>query len=113
MNPCTVTTGFFVLGRCGNPSVTACGQCGRPVCARHAGPSGLCPECANQQGFADDPYQPGWARGYRRRFYQHSSRMYSDAYWYSTFDSYDRGAFDDGFDVVDYGGDGSDGWVDS
>lgn len=118
MNPCAVTTGFFVLGRCGRPSVTVC-RCGRSVCARHVDPQGQCPECAAAQAYAD-PFHPGWARGYRRRYYQQSSGMYNDAVWYSRFDSYDRGQFDagDGVDVGGYDGDGFDGddgndWVDS
>jgi hypothetical protein len=113
VNPCGATTGFFVLGRCGRPSVTAC-RCGRPVCDRHVDAQGLCAECAGAQGYAD-PYHPAWARGYRRQHYLYSSQQYGDPGWYSGFDSYDRGAFDtdDGFD---YGGDtGDDGgdWVDS
>ncbi|GAA4603703.1 hypothetical protein GCM10023195_12330 [Actinoallomurus liliacearum] len=118
MNPCAVTTGFFVLGRCGRPSVTVC-RCGRPVCGHHVDPQGLCPECAATQAY-EDPFHPGWARGYRRHYYQQSSGQYNDPIWYSRFDSYDRGQFDagDGFDTGGYEGDGFDGddgndWVDS
>jgi hypothetical protein len=122
VNPCAVTTGFFLLGRCGRPSVTVC-RCGRPVCAEHVDPQGLCPECATAQAYAD-PFHPGWARGYRRRYYEQSSGQYSDPLWYSHFDSYDRGQFDadDGFDIggdtgddggFDVGGDDGNDWVDS
>ena len=118
MNPCAVTTGFFLLDGCGRPSVTVC-RCGRPVCASHVDPQGLCPECAAAQGYAD-PFDPAWARGYRRRYYEQSSGQYSDPLWYSRFDSYDRGQFDGddgtgtgddgGFDI---GGDDGNDWVDS
>ena len=37
MTPCAVTTGFFVLRRCGRPAVAACPSCGRPICAQHVG----------------------------------------------------------------------------
>jgi hypothetical protein len=118
LNPCAVTTGFFVLGRCGRPSVTACG-CGRPVCAEHVDPQGRCPECAAAQAYAD-PFHPGWARGHRRRYYEQSSGQYGDPIWYSRFDSYDRGQFDDDLDIGGYSGDGFDvggddgeDWVDS
>jgi hypothetical protein len=117
MNPCAATTGFFVLGRCGGPSVTVC-RCGRPVCAEHVDAQGLCPECSGAQGYAD-PYQPGWAQGFRRSYYQSSPSVYSDSGMYNTFDTYDRGGFDQGNDFevggdVD-GGSGDDGndWVDS
>ncbi|MFD0691806.1 hypothetical protein [Actinomadura fibrosa] len=103
VNRCTVTTGFFVLGRCGRAAVAACGQCGRPVCAEHA-TGALCPECALAQGYApQDPHDPAWVRGYRRRHYERSSQTYNDAYWYSSFDEYDRGAFNPG-DEYSYGG---------
>jgi hypothetical protein len=118
MNRCAATTGFFVLGRCGSPSVTVC-RCGRPVCSAHVDAQGLCPECSGAAGYAD-PYRPGWAHGYRRSYYGSSS------YGYNTFDSYDRGGFDqgDGFEAGsgDFGtggdvggGSGDDGndWVDS
>lgn len=112
MNPCAVTTGFFVLGRCGRRSVAAC-RCGRPMCAEHAGPQGLCPECEGAQNYGD-PYHPGWAQGFRRLFYRQSSQRYGDTGWYDGFDTYDRGSFDVGGDV-DYGDGGGDGndWVDS
>ena len=67
MNRCMVTTGFFVLGRCGRNPVATCGSCGRPVCDRHVMPDGLCAECATAHGYGrGDPYHPFWARGYRR-----------------------------------------------
>jgi hypothetical protein len=116
MNPCGATTGFFVLGRCGDPSVTTC-RCGRALCAEHAGAQGLCPECAGVQGYAD-PYRPGWARGFRRSYYQRSSYDYGDPGMFTTYDSYDRGGFDQGdqgddFDIGGDVGDTGDGWTDS
>ncbi|WP_433476887.1 hypothetical protein ACQPZP_07415 [Spirillospora sp. CA-142024] len=117
MTRCTVTTGFFVLGRCGQTAVAACPQCARPVCAVHAGPGGLCPECAMAQGYRPhDPHDPSWTGWYRRHYYQTSSRTYSDTYWYSSFDQYDRGAFNPGDDYSsggDWGPDDDTGFVDS
>ncbi|MFI0483972.1 hypothetical protein [Actinomadura sp. 9N215] len=117
MNRCTVTTGFFVLGRCGQQAVASCPQCARPVCAAHAGPGGLCSECAAAQGYGTpDPHHPSWTGGFRRRYYQSSSRAYNDTYWYSSFDEYDRGAFNPGDDYShggDWDGDDGTGFVDS
>lgn len=114
MNPCGATTGFFVLGRCGHASVTVC-RCERPLCAEHVDAQGLCPECSGVQGYAD-PYRPGWARGFRRSYYQRSSHDYGDAGMYAAYDTYDRGGFDQG-DDFDIGGDSGDdsggGWTDS
>ncbi|TDC83162.1 hypothetical protein [Actinomadura sp. 7K507] len=117
MNRCSVTTGFFVLGRCGQAAVAACPQCGQAVCAEHAGPDGLCPGCRTARGYeTQDPHDPAWTAGYRRRYYRSSSREYNDAAWYSSFDEYDRGAFNPG-DQYSHGGDwGADedmGFVDS
>lgn len=96
---CAVTTGFFVLGRCGRAAAASCPRCGRPVCGDHAGPDGLCPECAAAQGYGtQDPHHPSWAGGYRRHYYRHSSQAYGDTSWYSSFDQYDRGAFNPGDD---------------
>jgi hypothetical protein len=102
--PCMVSTGFFVLGRCGRASAGACARCGRPVCDRHAAAGGLCPECATAEGYGS-PYDAGWVSGYRSRHYHSSSSTYSDPTWYGTFDDYDRGAFDPG-DQGDFGGSG-------
>jgi hypothetical protein len=117
MTRCTVTIGFFVLGRCGQAAVTSCPQCARPVCAEHAYQDGLCPECGAAHGRGTrDPHQPSWTRGYRREYYQRSSQTYSDTYWYSSFDEYDRGAFNPGDDYShggDWGPDDDTGFVDS
>jgi hypothetical protein len=76
---------------------------------------GLCPECSGVQGYAD-PYRPGWARGYRRTYYQRTAYDYGDPVFYDTYDSYDRDGFDQGGDF-DIGGDvgdsGDGGWDDS
>ena len=105
MNRCAMTTGFFVLGRCGQPAVAACPQCGRAVCAGHAGQGGICPGCAAAQGYGtQDPHHPSWTDGYRRLYYRSSSREYHDTSWYASFDEYDRGAFNPG-DQYSYGGD--------
>jgi hypothetical protein len=82
-------------------------------------PQGLCPECSGAQGYAADPYRPGWARGYRRTYYQRSSTDYGDPWLYTSYDTYDRGGFDgfeqgDDFDIGgDVGDDPGDGWTDS
>lgn len=109
MSPCTVTAGFFMLRHCGRPGVDMCRQCGRSLCAEHAGPSGLCPECFSTQSYQRwDPYQPTWTRGYRRQYYDRSARVYNDSTWYSEFDSYDRAAFAPGNDYSS----GGDHWDD-
>jgi hypothetical protein len=115
---CTVTTGFFILGRCGQAAVASCPACGRPVCGAHAGPNGVCPECAAAQGYGtQDPHQPSWAESYRRRYYHDSSQTYADTSWYSSFNEYDRGAFNPGDDYShgggDWGADDDTGFVDS
>lgn len=117
MNRCVVTSGFFVLGRCGRAAVAPCTHCGRPVCPEHRMPTGLCAECAAAAGQApQDPFEEGWVQGYRRGFYSRSSQTYQDPAWYSGFDAYDRGAFDPGQghspEDYDYGSE-DDGFVDS
>ncbi|TDB91641.1 hypothetical protein [Actinomadura sp. 7K534] len=117
MTPCSVTTGFFVLGRCGQAAVVSCPGCGRPVCGAHAAANGLCPECGAAQGYGThDPHHPAWTGGYRRHYYQRSSQLYNDALWYTTFNEYDRGAFNPGDDWShggDWGPDDDTGFVDS
>ncbi|WP_219471701.1 hypothetical protein [Nonomuraea rhizosphaerae] len=101
MTPCMVSTGFFVLGRCGRASVTGCAGCGRPVCDRHVSGDRLCPECATARGYGS-PYDPMWSYGYRRETYYTTSSSYQDPGLYGDFDAYDRGAFDPG-DQGDFG----------
>lgn len=93
VTPCMVTTGFFVLGRCGRPAVAPCGRCGRPFCDRHAAPGGLCPECAAAQGYGS-PYDPLWTVGYRGHHAHSSTPHYAGPGYYTDFDDFDRGAFD-------------------
>ncbi|GAA4604683.1 hypothetical protein BJY16_005102 [Actinoplanes octamycinicus] len=112
MTPCTVTTGFFTLGKCGVMAVAGCPACQRPLCAGHITESGLCPECAaarNQVG------HPAAAAAYRRRMHRHrTAGEYQDAGWYAGFDAYDRSAFDPGAGAQqDYLDDGDDALVDS
>lgn len=117
MTRCTVTTGFFVLGRCGQAAVVTCPHCARPVCAAHAAPGGACPECAAARGYrTQDPHDPTWVGNRRREYYHRSSQTYQDTYWYSSFDEYDRGAFNPGDDYSyggDWGPDDDTGFVDS
>ncbi len=117
VTPCTVTTGFFVLGRCGRPSVADCPRCRRRVCAEHADPqSGTCPECAAAQGYgSDDPHDPTWIVRYRRRHYEQAHASYQGGW--TTYDDYDRGAFNPGDDWSygsgDFGAGDDGGFVDS
>ena len=92
---CAVTTGFFVLQPCGAAMVSACLQCGRPVCLAHVQPGGWCSECAAAQDTsADHPLHPLWAQRQRRRTYASVADEYQDLSWYSTFDALDRASFD-------------------
>ncbi|GAA2692579.1 MULTISPECIES: hypothetical protein [Actinoplanes] len=112
MTPCAVTTGFFTLGKCGQMAIAGCPSCGRALCADHVTEGGLCPECAaarNQVG------HPAAAAAHRRRAYRHrSATEYSDYGWYTSFDAYDRAAFDpDAAGNQDFRDDGDDALVDS
>ncbi len=62
------------------------------------------------------PAPPGVGGRPLREYYQRSSQTYRDTYWYSTFDEYDRGAFNPGDDYSyggDWGPDDDTGFVDS
>ena len=112
MTPCAVTTGFFTLGKCGQMAVAGCPSCGRALCADHVAEGGLCPECAAARNQFSHPASVSAFR--RRRHRQASSQNYSDPIWYTTFDSYDRAAFDPGAGAnQDYLDDGDDALVDS
>jgi hypothetical protein len=113
MTPCGVTTGFFVLRRCGNPAVTGCAQCRRPLCQTHVADGGLCPECAAARGFRTHP--AAGAAYHRRTFYGHTSHIYHDSSFYNSLDYYDRAPFDpDAAANAEYGsGEDSDDLVDS
>ncbi|SDT23412.1 hypothetical protein [Actinoplanes derwentensis] len=112
MTPCAVTTGFFTLGKCGQMAVAGCPSCGRALCADHVADGGLCPECAAARNQFAHPASASAFR--RRRFRQASSQNYSDPIWYTTFDSYDRAAFDPAAGAnQDYRDDGDDALVDS
>jgi hypothetical protein len=100
-NTCMCKRGFFMLRDCGNPAERPCQTCARPVCREHLSPrSGMvtCVECegrAEQQtkNYADDP---GWAYGYRHRYY--SQHDYTPLYWGTSsgryYDDYDYRSFD-------------------
>lgn len=118
VTPCSVTTGFFVLGRCGQAAVASCPQCHQPICGRHVDVNGLCPSCAAAAGYgANDPHDPRWVGTYRRYHYHRTSQTYSDTAWYAGMDSYDRGTFNPGDDWSsgsgDFGSDDDTGFVDS
>jgi hypothetical protein len=91
---CAVTTGFFVLRRCGAPAVSACALCRRPLCGAHVADAGLCPECAAARGYHGHPAAA--AAHHRRSFYSRGSHDYGDAAFYQTLDAYDRAPFDPG-----------------
>jgi hypothetical protein len=113
MTPCTVTTGFFVLRRCGRPAVAGCPACGRPICVNHIADGGMCPECAAARGLLHHP-QAAAAR-HRRGFLSHSSADFGDASMFQFLDSFDRAPFDpDNGGETDYDADGdADGGDDS
>ena len=119
MTSCCVTVGFFVLSRCGNPAVTGCAQCRRPLCSAHVADGGLCPECAVSRGYGTHPTaSPATVSAYRRRaFYASSSRHYGDSDWYGSLDEYDRAPFQPGGSAgstdTDYGADDGSDLVDS
>jgi hypothetical protein len=92
MIDCGVTTGFFVLRRCGAPPVTVCARCRRPLCQTHVAEGGLCPECAAAQGPSAHPAAA--TAHHRRSFYHTTSRGFRDATFYSSLDAFDRAAFD-------------------
>lgn len=94
MTGCAVTTGFFVLAKCGAPAVTGCPQCRRPLCAAHVADLNLCPECAAAYGHGGHPAAA--AAGYRRGIRSRIARVYSDRHWYDQLDTYDRAAFEPG-----------------
>jgi hypothetical protein len=105
MTICTVTTGFFVLRRCGRPPVAGCPACGRPICATHVADAGLCPECAARRGFLGNPHAS--SSHHRRGFYQHSSQEFGDANIFAMLNAFDRAPFDpDAGDETDYDADG-------
>ncbi|MFC4910850.1 hypothetical protein [Actinomadura gamaensis] len=98
---CSVLTGFFVLRRCERYAAAPCARCGRPACPHHLGHDGRCPECAGH--LSRNPYDRSWTHGYRRSHYHHTTTVYGNDGWYSSFDQYDRDSFEPG------GGGGGDG----
>lgn len=90
MTGCAVTTGFFVLARCGTPAVAGCAQCRRPLCAAHVTDQGLCPECAAAYGHG---HPAAAVASHRRSFRSRLARVYSDRYWYDQLDDFDRAPF--------------------
>jgi hypothetical protein len=118
VTPCFVTTGFFVLGRCGRQAVMPCANCGREVCETHIDGNGLCPECAAgsdyENGDSGDSYSSSWTEDYRREYYEDSGNEYQDQGWYSSFNEYDRTPFDpNAAGDPDYGPDDEHDYVDS
>jgi len=112
MMPCAVTTGFFVLRRCGRRAVAGCPRCGRPLCQSHVADHGLCPECA---AALDDATHPAARRArHRRSFRSHSSRTFTDTDLYTELDTFDRAPFEPGAaGSEDYADDGGDSMMDS
>ena len=104
---CAAAKGFLTLGDCGNPALTSCSHCGRPMCTAHLSPAGgfsMCYDCAatqpahgQEQRQGAEEYDESWAHGYRASYY--SSTGYRPS---STYDSSDARSFDErhgeGFD---------------
>lgn len=112
MTPCAVTTGFFTLGKCGQMAVAGCPSCGRAICADHIADGGLCPECAAARNQLSHPAAVAARR--RRSYRQRSSEQYADTVWYTSFDTFDRAAFDPNAGArQDYLDDGDGALVDS
>ncbi len=109
---CTVTTGFFVLRRCGRPVVASCPACRRPLCTNHIADAGLCPECAAQRGYLGHPQAS--SSHHRRGFFTSTSRDFGDHHMFSMLNAFDRAPFDpDNGAETDYDAEGDDRLVDS
>ena len=127
MTPCTVTTGFFVLRRCGRPPVAGCPACGRPICATHVAEHGFCPDCAAQRGFFGNPQassshhrhafglglaeHPEWqlkdSNGAVVYVGTRVAGDFGDPSFFAVLNSFDRAPFDpDSGDETDYDADG-------
>jgi hypothetical protein len=107
MTVCTVTTGFFVLRRCGRPVVAGCPACGRPLCVNHVADGGLCPECAAARGHLGHPNAA--SSHHRRGFFTTSAHDFGDVTMFSMLDRFDRAPFDPGNGGgTDYDADGGD-----
>jgi hypothetical protein len=119
MSTCMARKGFLTLSDCGEPAVTACSNCGRPMCTVHLAPqSGFsqCLDCAatapqstEEQQKGEGEYDDVWAHRYRTDYYSssgyrpfYSGTRTTDPY----YDRQDVRAFDD--DVNDDGPDEDD-----
>lgn len=121
---CAARKGFLTLSDCGNPAMTTCSNCGRPMCTAHLSmQSGftMCLDCAATAGTTDpnqqqqttnqpDEYDDVWAHRYRDSYY--SSTGYRPVYGTTYYDSHDSRSFADrqrdwGEDEVDRGGFGA------
>ena len=104
MGTCMARRGFLTLTDCGNPAMTMCSTCTRPMCTMHLSPqSGFtqCLDCAATQPAAEGEegeYDGVWAHRYRDEYYSSTgyTPMYSgsrvdDSY----YDSQDVRSFDD------------------
>jgi hypothetical protein len=50
---CQAQAGLLILRACGQPAVSACSNCGIPLCVLHAG-AGTCPSCLVAGGHSND-----------------------------------------------------------
>jgi hypothetical protein len=95
---CAATKGFLTLGDCGNPALSACSGCGRPMCTAHLSPASgfsTCYDCAannqstQQEGNAaeEGEYDETWAHGYRSSYYSSSGYNPSHRTGYTSDDT--------------------------
>jgi hypothetical protein len=115
MGSCMARKGFLTLSDCGNPAMTACSNCSRPMCTLHLSPtSGFsqCLDCAAagpvQENAEGEQYDDVWAHRYRNEYYSSSSYRpfyvgshYDDSY----YNSQDVRAFDDSANDRDFADD--------
>jgi len=96
MNQCAARKGFLTLSDCGEPAVTACANCGRPMCSAHLSTQSgftMCLDCAaSDQNVQEGEYDGVWRNRYRDSYYTSSGYypMHSSSY----YDTQDAASFD-------------------
>ena len=106
MNPCTVTTGFFVLAGAAGRRRRRARRAGARSARATSPTAGLCPECAAARGFFGHP-QAAVVATTGARFTQRSRTDFGDPRCSRGFDTFDRAPFDPGDGgETDYDADG-------